>query len=243
MTVKRPSPLWKWLRRNVRNRLVSGMLVLVPVGVTLLVMRWLFTWLAGFLGPLVNGWIKSMGWDFGEKAPVYVTLAISVASIVLLLMLLYAAGSIGQMVVGRRVISSGEKLVMRIPLVRTVYSATKQVIEAVSMPNRTAFKSVVLIEFPRRGAWALAFLTGEISGPDGIKLARIFLPTTPNPTTGFFLIMAADEVIATTLTVEEAFKMIISGGIVSPHELVAAETGPLASVAAAVSAEVVDFWD
>jgi uncharacterized membrane protein len=96
-----------------------------------------------------------------------------------------------------------------------VYSATKQVTQAFSVPDRAAFKSVVLLEFPRPGFMAPGFLTGHIQDRDGRKYCKEFIPTSPNPTTGFFEIVRAEAVRATSMSVEEAFKMIISGGLVS----------------------------
>ena len=87
------------------------------------------------------------------------------------------------------------------------------------MPNKDALKSVILVDFPRPGLKAVGFLTGYIQGPSGKRLCKIFIPTSPNPTTGFFEITSAEEITETNLTIEEAFKMIISGGIVSPDTI------------------------
>jgi len=205
------------MRHSVRNRLLSGVLLFVPFGVTLLVMRWLFRWLAGFLQPVVKKAISGQEVSalFKSVPETYVTIGVSVLSILILLFLLYLVGAIGQLVLGRRLISFGERLVMLIPLVRTVYSATKQVMEAVSVPERAAFKSVVLLEFPRPGFMAVGFVTGHIQDCEGRKYCKVFIPTSPNPTTGFFEIVPAEAVRITSMSVEEAFKMIISGGLVS----------------------------
>ena len=206
------------LKSNLRRRLLSGILLLMPFGVTLLVMRWLFQWLAGFLRPIIT-YIPSKlsNVPLIESIPdIYISISVSVCSIVVLLALLYLIGAIGQFVVGKRLIRAGETLLMKIPLARTIYTATKQVAQAVSLPNRTALKSVVLVEFPRPGFKAVGFLTGYIEDSSGKKFCKVMIPTTPNPTTGFFELIPAEEVIETTLTVEEAFKMIISGGILSP---------------------------
>lgn len=104
----------------------------------------------------------------------------------------------------------------KIPFVRTIYSASKQVIESVSMPNKAAFKSVVLVEFPRPGFKSIGFLTGHIQGPSGESLYKVYVPHAPILTTGFLEIIPPHEVTETNLTIEEGFKMILSGGIVSP---------------------------
>jgi uncharacterized membrane protein len=210
--------LGKRLRANIRNRLLAGVLLFIPFGVTLLVMRWLFRWMAGFLHPVVKGILSGTArYPFFQSLPEsYVDIGVSVVSILILLSLLYLVGTVGQLVLGRRIIAIGETVVLRIPLVRTIYSATKQVMQAVSLPDRAAFKSVVLLEFPRPGFTAVGFLTGHIQDAQGRRYCKVFVPTAPNPTTGFFEIVPVEEVRETSMTIEEAFKMIISGGIVSP---------------------------
>jgi uncharacterized membrane protein len=148
-------------------------------------------------------------------------------SLVLLLIAVYLVGVLGQHLVGRRLIAATEKVWLKIPLARSIYAATKQVMEALSQPQGTAFKSVVLVEFPAPGLTAVGFLTGYIHDNAGRKYAKVLIPTTPNPTTGFLELVPAEKVTVTNLAVEEAFRMIISGGIVSPKDLFTpkAETG------------------
>ena len=218
------SSAWAKLKNNVRRRLLSGILLLMPFGVTLLVMRWLFQWLAGFLRPIITHIpSKLSNVPLIEAIPdIYISISVSVCSIMILFLLLYLVGAVGQFVVGKRLIKAGETLLMRIPLVRIIYTATKQVAQAVSLPDRAALKSVVLVEFPRPGFKAVGFLTGYIEDSSGKKFCKVLIPTTPNPTTGFFELVPAEEVIETTMTIEEAFKMIISGGIVAPDILTVA---------------------
>jgi uncharacterized membrane protein len=208
---------WGEIKKDISLRLVSGMLVLVPVGVTLLVMRWLFDLTASFLAPLVRRLLsRATQLPTAQKIPdLYINLFVAAVSIVFLLMLLYIIGAIGQRVVGKRIIAAWEALWMKIPLARTVYGATKNIMEAISLPQHTAFKTVVLVEFPRPGFRAIGFLSGEWLDTAGNRFAKIFIPTTPNPTTGFLEIVSFDQVQKTTLTTEEAFKMIISGGIIA----------------------------
>ena len=217
----RKNSMWARLKSNVRRRLLSGILLLMPFGVTLLVMRWLFQWVAGFIRPIITFIISRLSQvPVIEAVPdIYITVSVATLSIVVLLVLLYLVGVIGQFVIGKRLIKVGETLLMRIPLVRTIYTATKQVAQAVSLPDSAAFKSVVLVEFPRAGFWAVGFLTGYIEDSTGKKFCKVLIPTTPNPTTGFFEIIPVEEVIETTLTVEDAFKTLLSGGIVSPDHV------------------------
>lgn len=212
---------WVETKRDIRKRMISGLLLLIPFFVTLVVIRWLFGLVAGFLRPA----IKFVLTRLLDEAPlqaipeVYISVAASVLSVVILVLLVYTMGAIAQFVVGRRMIHFGEGLMLKIPLFGTVYSATKQVVQAMSLPSQAAFKSVVLVEFPRPGFKAVAFLTGRIQDSQGRAFCKVFIPTAPNPTTGFFELVPVNEVMETTLTVEEAFKMIISGGLISPEVL------------------------
>jgi uncharacterized membrane protein len=205
------------VRRNIRNRMVAGMLVLVPVGVTLLVMRWVLQWMAGFLQPPLERLARSL--DMAYIPPQVISVLLTIVSIAGFLLAVYVTGALAQAVVGRRLIRAGETVLMRVPLASTIYSAAKQVMEAIAAPSKSALRTVVLVEFPRRGAWSVGFLTGRLLEDQDYGMAKVFVPTTPNPTTGFFVIIPQDEVMITDLTVEEAFKMIISGGIVSPAAL------------------------
>lgn len=213
--------IWTRSRKNVSRRMVSGMLVLVPVGVTLLVMRWLFAWGAGLLRPVVKyatsnlerlNWIRAL-------PDTYVNFYVYMLTILLLLVLLYLIGVLGQHIVGRRLITAWESLWLKIPLVRSIYGATKQVLEALSLPQGTAFKSVVVVDFPYPGLKAIGFLTGYVQDAAGRSFAKVLIPTTPNPTTGFLQLVPTEAVLITDLAIEEGFKMIISCGIVSPENL------------------------
>ena len=221
MTTKINAGFWKTVRSNVKKRLLAGILLLMPFGVALLVIIWLFHGATGLLRPVVSGIILTLTKSkiVNSIPQPYVNISIWVVTVITLLLLLYTLGTIGQYVVGRKILAAGEVLMLRIPLARTIYTATKQVIKTISLPNREAFKSVVLVEFPRPGFKAIGFLTGRVKTAVDQELCKVFIPTTPNPTTGFFELVPANEVVDTDLTIEEAFKMIISGGIVSPDTL------------------------
>jgi len=201
--------------------MAGGMLVLVPVGVTLLVMSWLFKWAAGLLRPVVvyaTSGLERLHW-IQTLPDAYVSFYVYVLTILLLLALLYLIGVLGQHLVGRRLIGAWEGLWLKIPLARSVYSATKQVMEALSQPQGAAFKSVVVVDFPYPDLKAIGFLTGYVEDAAGRKFAKVLIPTTPNPTTGFLELVPAEKAFITDLTIEEGFRMIISGGIVSPEYL------------------------
>ncbi|MEN6577951.1 MAG: DUF502 domain-containing protein [Phycisphaerales bacterium] len=199
------------------------MLVLVPLGVTLLVVGWLFRVSASLLRPVIRyatTWMEEQHWIQALPAgEVRSDFYVSLFAILLLLVLLYLIGGLGQHLIGRRLIAAWEAIWLKIPLARGVYGATKQVMEALSQPQGAAFKSVVVVEFPCPGLKAIGFLTGYVSDPAGQRYAKILIPTTPNPTTGFLQLIPLDRVIVTSLTVEDGFKMLISGGIVSREDL------------------------
>ncbi|MEN6385925.1 MAG: DUF502 domain-containing protein [Phycisphaerales bacterium] len=212
---------WKGFKQDLRNHFLTGVLVIMPFGITLLVIRWVLGWMAGILKP----WLLKIlalvvrNPELQTSPPGYVSIAASVVSIIFLLILIYLIGVLASKYLGKKLIFLGEWLLLKIPVLRTVYSATKQVVNTVSVPKETAFVSVVLVDFPRQGMKAIGFLSGNIEDTSGNKYCKVFIPTTPNPTTGFFQILPENEVTKTSISVEEAFKMIISFGILAPDKL------------------------
>ncbi|OHB52205.1 MAG: hypothetical protein A2Y10_11350 [Planctomycetes bacterium GWF2_41_51] len=218
---------WKGVKTDIRNHFLTGILVLMPFGVTLLVMRWVFGWMAGFLKP----WLLKLAAfivrnpDIQTNPPTYVSVAASVLSIIFLLILIYMVGALAQRYLGRKLILMGEWLLLKIPVLRTVYGATKQVMTTMALPKKESFLSVVLVEFPKAGMRSIGFLTGFVTDSSGEEFCKVFVPTTPNPTTGFFLIVRTNEVIKTDMSVEDAFKTLISFGILTPEKPFLSTTG------------------
>lgn len=204
------------IQTNIRKRLLAGVFLFLPFGVALLVMRWLFSGLKSFLQPVIKGFLSGIDKiAFFDVIPeTYINIIVVIASILILLFLLYVVGLLGQFLIGRKLIAVSEKILLQIPIIRTTYSATKQVIHSFSQ-DEVAFKSVVVVEYPRPDFLALAFLTGYIKDKQGKRYCKVFIPTSPNPTSGFFEIIPETEVRMTSLTIEEGFKMIMSGGVVS----------------------------
>lgn len=207
----------RWSLR-ARRCLVSGILILVPFAVTLIVVSWLFGWVRRLLNPLITKTVQVLMHlpNIAEVPPIYLKILVSGAAVLMVLALLYLIGSIGTRVVGKRLISTLEGLIRRVPLAGTLYSATKQVADTFGSEERPAYKSVVLVEFPRPGCKAVGFLMGYVTLSDNQRFGKVFIPTAPNPTTGFFELMPAGEIEQVAMTVEDAFKMIISAGLVSP---------------------------
>jgi len=213
--------LWTRFKRNTSRRMASGMLVLIPVGVTLLILGWVFSLAAKLIRPII-GYATSQlqGFHWIDKLPDRtVDTAVFALTILVGLLLLYLIGMLGQHIIGRRLIAVWEGVWLRIPLARTIYGATKQVVDALSQPHGAAFKSVVVVDFPSPGIKAIGFLTGYVEDRAGRKFAKVLIPTTPNPTTGFLQLIPAETILITELAGEEGCKALISGGIVAPENL------------------------
>ena len=200
---------WQRLQRNMRRRVVSGLLVVVPLGITVFVIDIVYDATAGILARVIQPLLGPL--------PPYLVAAISVAVV---LALLYLIGLVTTIVLGRRLIALGEAIIQRIPFVKTVYGGSKQIVEAFSMQGGlSALQSAVFVEFPRPGMRAIGFVTGRIATSGGHEYLKIFIPTTPNFTTGFFELVPPDQVMYSELSAEDASKMLMSGGLLAPERL------------------------
>ncbi|MCL0089020.1 DUF502 domain-containing protein [Dehalococcoidia bacterium] len=195
---------WGWLGRKLRAQFLTGILVVVPIGATILILIWIFDAIDGILRPVIMA-------IFGQAVP-GVGFAVTM---VLIYLVGVAAGNVG----GRALIRYGETLLARLPVVRQLYASIKQILESFSAPGKTGLMQVVLVEFPRKGMRTIGFITNESSDESGNKLINIFIPTSPNPTSGFLQIVREEEIIRTNIPVNEAMKMVISAGKVSPGEI------------------------
>jgi uncharacterized membrane protein len=194
---------WGWLGRKLRAQFLTGILVIVPIGATILILLWIFYAIDGILHPVV---VRMVG-----RAVPGVGFAVT-------MVLIYLAGVIASNVAGRALIQYGESLMAKVPLVRQLYTGIKQILESFSTPGKTGLMQVVLVEFPRKGMRAIGFITNESSDESG-KLINIFIPTSPNPTSGFLQIVREEEIIRTNIPVSEAIQIVVSAGKVSPGEI------------------------
>ncbi len=194
------------MKRKMWRRFLTGLILVVPAGVVIFVLVWLFTGIDGLLQP----GIKAI---FGNEIP---GLGFAITIVIV-----YLAGLFASNVVGRRLIRFGESLLARIPLLKQLYSGTKQVISSLSGTglSKAAFREVVLVEFPREGMKTVAFVTNETKDESGRKLLMIFIPTAPLPTSGYFEIVTEDKVTRSNITVDEAMQMIISSGMLAPDKI------------------------
>lgn len=196
----------------LRRYLIAGLLIWVPLVITVLVIRALVGFMDQSLLLLPQQWRPES--LFGYPIP---GLGLVLTATVVFLTGLFAAN-----LFGRRLVEAWEALLARIPLVRSIYSAVKQVAETILTTNGEAFRKVLLIEYPRSGIWTLAFQTGTASGEVQRRTAEevitVFVPTTPNPTSGFIMMIPRNEVLELSMSVEDALKMIVSLGVVAPRE-------------------------
>ena len=194
---------------RLRRYTTAGLLVWVPLGVTLLIIKLLVDVMDQIL-LLLPAPYRPVAL-FGFYVPG--------VGVVLALIVVLVTGVVVANLFGRKLVDIGERLVARIPLVRSIYSGVKQLLETV-VSNNGSFRKVVLIEYPRSGLWTVAFLTGEGQGEAQLKtghdVINVYVPTTPNPTSGFFLMVPRKDVIELDMSVDEGLKMILSVGAVVP---------------------------
>ena len=198
-----------WLKTEFRTRLFAGIAVAVPLGATLLVFRMLFRIFDRLAAPLTAR-------IFHFKFPGL--------GFLLTFLVIYLAGLFARNVVGKKIVGWFERtLVTKLPIVRPIYLTFKKIIESFSRPATETFKRVVLIEFPRPGVKSLGFVTGETSqaGSQG-RLFHVFIPTVPNPTSGLLQLIPDDKVIPLEMPVEDAIRLIVSGGFLGGDRLAAA---------------------
>lgn len=196
----------------LRRYFVAGLLVWVPIGVTLLIIK--------FLVDLMDQTLLLLPVSLRPEA--VFGFRVPGLGLVLTAAVLLATGMVVTNLFGRQLIRLGETILARIPVVRSVYSSVKQVTETLFSNSGQSFRKVVLVPYPHPAAWSLAFLTGEGTGEmrrkTGRELVNVFIPTTPNPTSGFFLMFPRDDVIELDISVDEGLKMLLSVGVVQPKE-------------------------
>ena len=194
---------------RLRNYFIAGIVVLVPIGITLYLTRF-FISVSSKLIP-------------NELNPnSYLPFAIPGLEILLAIIFITIIGSLSLSFIGKKILKIFNDILKRIPILRTIYSAIGQMTETLA-PKKGSKKSVVLVEYPRKGSWAVGFATrendGEISKKTNTNLVNVFVPTTPNPTSGFLLMFPKDEVIYLDMTFEEASKFIVSAGTSDPKKI------------------------
>ncbi|MDR7515547.1 MAG: DUF502 domain-containing protein [Armatimonadota bacterium] len=189
----------------LRGLLIRGLLVTVPLLVTFALLRWVFRVLDSVLQPVFR-------WLFDNNVPG--------AGLVGGLVVILLVGLLVSTWPGRVALHALESLLFRTPLLRTIYGGTKQVAEVVLGGRQAPFRRVVLVEWPRRGAYALGFVTGEEAVSEGRSVLKVFVISAPNPTTGFLMLVPEEQTVPLRMTVDEALTLVVSGGLAGSAQAV-----------------------
>lgn len=202
-----------------RRAFVRGILLLLPLAITMLILGWLFRAVTVLTGPGAARLLKLLGVPQGALFPTLTALF----SLALTVGIVLVVGIVGGNYLGRQAWAFFEQMMLRVPLVRWFYGSARQIMDAFGAPGGGAFQEVVAVEYPRLGIYTLGFVTSSVtgilpgSGAPGEENICVFLPTTPNPTSGYTVVVPRSEVVPTSLTVDEGLKLIVSGGFINPR--------------------------
>ncbi len=206
----------KYLYSFFRNNILTGILVTVPFALTIFVLYKLGTWIIGLVSAAPN---KFIGELVNQHNPLVSQTILFLIGLLGTLLIVLIVGAVARNILGRKLVGFSEYLITKIPFARTIYIATKQIVETVmgrgGMKN---LKRVAMFEYPRKGIYSIGFITGTIE--DGIqhnrsgqKLVSIFVPTTPNPTSGYYIMLPEEDIKELSISVEDAFRIIMSAGL------------------------------
>jgi uncharacterized membrane protein len=201
------------IRKHLGRYFVAGLLTFAPIGITIWATAWIIQRLDNLLLPRV---LRLLFPELEEPPNIPFVGAIFTLFVILLF------GVVARHLFGREIVRLWERLLSRVPVARNIYAAIKQLLDAIFVSDsKTNFRRVVLVEYPRKGVWALAFTTGPARGATASaapELVNLFVPTTPNPTSGFYLLVPEEDLTPLDITVEEAFKLVMSAGMVAPGD-------------------------
>ncbi|MGR3495303.1 DUF502 domain-containing protein [Citreimonas sp.] len=216
------------LLSSLRASFLTGVVVIAPVGLTLWLIWAVIGWVDGVVLPfvpdayqpegLINRWLGNTN----PASEDWIAINVRGVGVIVFLVFTLIVGWIAKGLIGRSLIRAAEGLVDRTPVVRSIYSGIKQIAETVFAQSERSFEKACLVEYPRKGVWALGFVStdtrGEIAerASGGSAMLSIFIPTTPNPTSGFLLFFPAEQVVELDMTIEDAAKLVISAGLVYP---------------------------
>ena len=190
------------ITQNFRSKIFAGLAALLPLYLTFFVIKFLFVTLEEMSDPILKRF----------------NLDIPGLGIILTVLLIYILGFLVTNFLGRKIFNLGERIVKKVPIVNMIYTTLKQITDTFTKGSTDAFEGAVYIQYPRQGLWTMAFISGESKTKDGVPYYHLFVPTTPNPTSGFFLMIPQADTVATGMSVEDGLKTIISGGLLAPDE-------------------------
>jgi len=208
--------MFKKLQRRIRNIFITGLLITLPIALTYFILQFLFKNLDA-LSPVFTKVLIDMG------APIPEGYRIPALGLVITLLIVLAVGWFTTNFFGKQMNNLGENLVEKIPFVRKIYKGSKQVVQSIAHADTTAFRKVVLLEFPRRGMLAIGFVTGSARGEvqeyTREDVLSVFVPTMPNPTSGFLVFAPPEDLTEINMSIEDGIKYVVSGGIVDTERL------------------------
>ena len=183
--------------QSIKRRIFAGLLAIVPIAVTFWILKLLFTFFDGFAAPI----LKRIG------------IEIPGLGIILTLVIVFLLGLLVTNVLGKTLFKWGERILAKLPIVNTIYKTIKQITSAFSGSTVKSFQQVIFMQYPRIGLWPMCFVSNESQNETGEEFYHVFVPTTPNPTSGVFIIVPKKDVVHPNISVEDGLKAIISGGI------------------------------
>ncbi len=204
--------MFQKFRQDIKNDLIAGLVVVIPLATTI----WLTLNVASWVIRFITRFPKQLNPFTGLNPFLVALINIGIGFAVPLLALLLI-GLMARNIAGRWLLDFGERIVQSIPLAGSVYKTIQQLLQTVFQDSKSRFRRVVLIEYPRRGLWAIAFVTGSAIAGNQNKMLSVFIPTTPNPTSGWYSVVSEDDILSLSISVEDAFKVLLSGGIVGPN--------------------------
>ena len=213
------SRVLKNVKQDLKNDLIAGLLVVIPLATTI----WLTFTVAAWVIRFLTRFPKQLNPFTGFHPVLVVLLNLTVGFAVPLLAILLI-GLMARNIAGRWLLDVGEKILQSIPLAGAVYKTLQQLLQTLLQDSKSRFRRVVMVEYPRQGLWAVAFVTSQVMqpqvGPDGTVgegMLSVFIPTTPNPTSGWYAVVSERDVVNLSISIEEAFRVLLSGGIVGPN--------------------------
>ena len=212
---------------RLRSNFLAGLIIVAPIGMTIWLIWTVVGWVDSWVWPFVPDAYQPtalLNYVLGREPGNEITVNVRGVGVVVFLLFTVIVGWMGKGLIGRSFLNWGERLVDRTPVVRSIYNAVKQIAETVFSQRETSFDKACLVEYPRRGIWAFAFISTNAKGEvneklnNGEPVVTVFLPTTPNPTSGFLLFLPQSDVHVLDMTVEDAAKLVISAGLVYPND-------------------------
>lgn len=222
-----PRPTRPGLIARLRNNFLTGLIVIAPIGLTFWLIWSIIGWIDGWVLPFVPARYRPDIWLLQQFG---LDLDIRGIGVGFFLIFTLVVGWAAKGIIGRSILRQAENLVQTMPIVRSVYGGLKQIAETILAQDQSSFERACLIEYPRKGIWALGFIStsakGEVASRAGVSMMSIFLPTTPNPTSGFLLFVPTEDVVVLDMSVEDAAKLVISAGLVYPGSKAPDDTIP-----------------